>query len=237
MVEVERCSPSLSQSRRSTYERQEKMSIKCENKSHASELQARKRDAFTLAPRQSSRHLSYHGVFLVNIYITRVRRPHLLRKSALYARKSLAGSLDLFTGASAQLRRFPQVAHHLIDLSLKGVHLAGGLDGDEAREVTVHGCSADLREGTYLLRQISRHRVNSHPKIRIFFGNKSITHNCEAANNVKNIRDFLPCALNILDFSLNTKLAFHSDRPSDLGHLRGEEGKLVNHTVDGRNQV
>ena len=58
------------------------------------------------------------------------------------------------------LNRVTQVEHHLVDLRLQRIHLTARLDGDEPREVAVHGCSRYLRKATHLGGQVARHGVD-----------------------------------------------------------------------------
>ena len=53
----------------------------------------------------------------------------------------------------------------------------------------------------------------------------------------KNLRDILPDTLDIADFGLSTKLAFGSDFSGDLLDFGGENSQLVDHRVDGVDQV
>lgn len=51
------------------------------------------------------------------------------------------------------------------------------------------------------------------------------------------LRDLLPCPFNILDFSLYSQLSFCSDFSGDSCHFRSENGQLVNHIIDGVDQI
>ena len=53
----------------------------------------------------------------------------------------------------------------------------------------------------------------------------------------KNLRDILPDTLDIANFGLSTKLAFGSDFSGDLLDFGGEDGQLVDHTVDSVDEI
>ena len=90
------------------------------------------------------------------------RRANLMR----HIRQELAlrpiRELGRLARGGVPLNRVAQVEHHLVDLSLERVHFARGLNGDEAREVAVHGCLGDLREAADLGREVVRHGVYGH---------------------------------------------------------------------------
>ena len=51
------------------------------------------------------------------------------------------------------------------------------------------------------------------------------------------LRDLLPDTFDVTNFGLTTQFTFRSDFPCDLLHLGGECSELVNHTIDGVNQI
>ena len=52
-----------------------------------------------------------------------------------------------------------------------------------------------------------------------------------------NVRNFLPDTLDVADFGLTTQLSFGTDFTRDLLDFRGEDGQLVNHAVDGVDEI
>ena len=53
----------------------------------------------------------------------------------------------------------------------------------------------------------------------------------------RNIRDLLPDTLDVPDFSLTAQLALGSDLARDLLDLGREDGQLVDHAVDGVDEI
>ena len=55
-----------------------------------------------------------------------------------------------FTSRRVLLDTVTQTVHHLIDLGFERVHFTAGLNGDEARKVTIGCCGSNLGKRTHL---------------------------------------------------------------------------------------
>ena len=51
------------------------------------------------------------------------------------------------------------------------------------------------------------------------------------------LRDLLPDTLDVADFCLTTKLTLGTDLSGNFLHLSGENGQLVDHAVDGVDEI
>ena len=91
------------------------------------------------------------------------RRANLVGHIRQELRLRAVRELSRLTRRRVLLDRLAQVVHHLVDLRLERVHFARGLNGDEAREVAVHGRCRDLSETSDLRRQVASHGVDGVP--------------------------------------------------------------------------
>ncbi|KAI3479879.1 hypothetical protein L1887_58027 [Cichorium endivia] len=122
------------------------------------------------------------------------------------------GELGGLPGGGVLLDTVAETVDHLVDLGLERVHLAGRLDGDEAGKVAVGGGGGDLGKGTHLRGEVVGHDVDV-------------------------VRNLAPGALDVLLLGLHAELALGAHFASDTRDFGGKEAELVNHVVDGVDQV
>ena len=105
-----------------------------------------------------------------------------------------------------------QVPDHLVDVVLQIGHLAGSLDGDLLRQVTIGNRSRHLRDRTDLCGQVC----------------------CKPVDVVGQVAPGAACTRHV---RLSTELPFDTDLTCNRRHLVGKRGKRVDHVVDRPGQL